>query len=402
MANTTTETESPLPFDGVTPPEGWRLAPLSEFGHLTDGDWILQKYYTREGVRLIQVGDIGVRKFIGKSERYISLESARQLGCSFLRPGQILISRMPDPIGRACVVPNLPYPAITAVDVAILTPDPALVDTRYALHVLNHQRTFAEASRLATGATRQRVSRSNLGTILLVLPNLVTQRAIASVLDSVDGTIAATDNVNSALKQLKRSLMRHLFTYGPVPPDEAQNVQLKETEIGQIPVKWNVRPVGEFASTTSGGTPNRARPEYYGGEIPWVKSGELEDAPVKVTAETLTPLGLASSSAKLFQHGTLLVAMYGATAGRVGILEIAACTNQAVCAIFPEQDVADPRFLFYALIHRRDALLSARYGGAQPNVSQTILRNFAVPVPADRRSASHRRDPMQYRFQDHC
>src|SRR5262245_47297814 len=104
---------------------------------------------------------------------------------------------------------------------------------------------------------------------------------------------------------------------------------------------WAERKLGDIAQTTSGGTPNRKNLKYFGGQIPWVKSGELEDTFINCTEEKITEHGLEHSSAKLFPAGTLLMAMYGATVGKTAILRIEAATNQAICAITPKDGVAD-------------------------------------------------------------
>ena len=146
-------------------------------------------------------------------------------------------------------------------------------------------------------------------------------------------------------------------------------------------VAWIECPLDAIAETTSGGTPDRKRTDFYGGGIPWVKSGELNDSYIFQTEETLTPEGLQHSSAKLFPSGTLLMAMYGATVGKTAILKMDAATNQAVCAIFPNAEKASADFLRYFLIGEREELLKQRYGGAQPNISQNVIRNFPVRLP---------------------
>ena len=139
--------------------------------------------------------------------------------------------------------------------------------------------------------------------------------------------------------------------------------------------------LGDFVETTSGGTPLRSRKEYFGGNIPWVKSGELEDNWIFSTEETITEEGLRNSNAKIFPKGTLLVAMYGATVGKTAILGVDAATNQAVCAIFPKKDLIDPFFIRYFIIWKRDELIKSSFGGAQPNISQTVIRNLMIPLP---------------------
>lgn len=145
--------------------------------------------------------------------------------------------------------------------------------------------------------------------------------------------------------------------------------------------EWSEKKLGDIAETTSGGTPDRKNKAFFGGSIPWVKSGELEDTFINDTEEKITPEGLKHSAAKLFPSGTLLMAMYGATVGKTALLKIDAATNQAVCAIFPRAGEVGTDFLRYALVYQRPEILKLRYGGAQPNISQQVVRNLVVPLP---------------------
>jgi len=141
-------------------------------------------------------------------------------------------------------------------------------------------------------------------------------------------------------------------------------------------------PIADFCETGSGGTPSRAQESlYFGGPIPWVKSGELRENTICKMEETITALGLKESAAKRLPRGTLLVALYWATVGRVGILGIEAATNQAVCHIIPDQRRADRQYLFYALQAQVPTWLSRRVGGGQPNISQGIIRETLIPLP---------------------
>jgi type I restriction enzyme S subunit len=143
---------------------------------------------------------------------------------------------------------------------------------------------------------------------------------------------------------------------------------------------WQIKTLGEVCRTSSGGTPSRSRPDFFNGNIPWVKSGELTDGLVSEVSEFISEEALAGSSAKLLPAGTLLIAMYGATVGKLGVLARAAATNQAVCAIFPPPEL-DPKFLFWYLRRQRSDLIAKAVGGAQPNISQTILRDVELPIP---------------------
>ncbi len=159
-----------------------------------------------------------------------------------------------------------------------------------------------------------------------------------------------------------------------------------------LPDGWKLITIGDIADTTSGGTPLRSHAEYYGGDIPWVKSGELRDGIIHNTEETITDSGFKNSSAKIFRKGTVLVALYGATVGKTGILGIDAASNQAVCGIFPRGNSFISKYMFYWLQSQRQNLLNQSMGGAQPNISQGIIRSLAfplAPLPEQERIVAH-------------
>ncbi len=146
-----------------------------------------------------------------------------------------------------------------------------------------------------------------------------------------------------------------------------------------IPSAWAHARLGDYAYTASGGTPPRHLSANFGGGIPWVKSGELRDGVVFETEETITEVGLATSSAKIFPKGALCIALYGATIGKLGLLGMEATTNQAVCAIFLPEGF-HPWFIFRLLQYKRPELIELGKGGAQPNISQEIVRNLILPI----------------------
>lgn len=139
-------------------------------------------------------------------------------------------------------------------------------------------------------------------------------------------------------------------------------------------------PLGLLCKTSSGGTPLKARKEYYaGGTIPWLLSGEVAQGNVWAATNFITAAGLENSSAKIFPENTVLVAMYGATAGEVGILRIKAATNQAVCGILPNEHYV-PEYIYYLLLSKKDELVGKAVGNAQPNISQTKIKETLLPI----------------------
>lgn len=154
----------------------------------------------------------------------------------------------------------------------------------------------------------------------------------------------------------------------------------KEFNKYKLPKNWVWVELGDILETTSGGTPSRGRPDYYNGTIPWVKSGELNYNIITKTEEQITDAALQGSSAKLFPKGTLLIALYGATVGRLAFLGIDASTNQAVCGIFQNSNI-DVKYIYYCFMNQYSYLISLSAGGARPNISQTIIKKVNVPLP---------------------
>ena len=147
-----------------------------------------------------------------------------------------------------------------------------------------------------------------------------------------------------------------------------------------IPKHWQIKRLGEVCFTTSGGTPNRSQSKYYSGNIPWVKSGELNKGLITDTEEKISEEAIKNSSAKLFPKGTLLIALYGATIGKLAFLGIDAATNQAVCGIFKNENI-NSNYLYHFLYFKKPILAKQSIGGAQPNISQGILKSLEIPLP---------------------
>ncbi len=143
---------------------------------------------------------------------------------------------------------------------------------------------------------------------------------------------------------------------------------------------WQIKTLGEVSVTTSGGTPSRGNKSYYNGTIPWVKSGELNKGIIYDTEEKITEEAIKNSSAKIFPKGTLLIALYGATIGKLAFLGVDAATNQAVCGIY-QNEVIESKYLYNFLFHKKQDLVKQGIGGAQPNISQTILKKLEIPLP---------------------
>jgi type I restriction enzyme S subunit len=193
-----------------------RIATLKDLaggkGIFVDGDWIESKDQDPAGdVRLIQMMDIGDGDYLNKSNRFLTSQKAKDLKCTQLQTGDVLISRMPDPLGRACIFPGDEKPCVTAVDVCIVRPDPRIADARWVKYRVNTQNFRSSISQWATGTTRERISRGNLAKIEFSLPPLPEQRRIADILDKADAIRRKRQEAVRLTEEFLPSLFAKMF-----------------------------------------------------------------------------------------------------------------------------------------------------------------------------------------------
>jgi type I restriction enzyme S subunit len=182
-----------------------------------------------------------------------------------------------------------------------------------------------------------------------------------------------------------RELILHLAIQGKLTANHSSNglpsTTTAEVQNDLAARAWKKAPIAKLAVTQSGGTPSRHRDDYWiGGEIPWINSGALEDCIIREPSEHITQLGLDNSSARLFPRNTVVIALTGATTGRVGILDFPCSTNQSVTGIFPSEQLV-PEYLFYHLRAIRPAVVAKSLGSAQPHINKGIVDALEVMVP---------------------
>ena len=258
------------------------------------------------------------------------------------------------------------------------------VAPRYMWYVLNGElgrKQFGYYSDTTTGLAN--LNAEIIGMVHLAVAPLPEQRAIAAFLDretaKIDALIAKVQKAIDLLKEQRNALITQAVTKG-LDPD----VPLKDSGVewlGEIPEHWEVKKVTRLFEIGSGTTPPTDYADYYGGDIAWITTSELRESVVMSTKKTVTREALkAFSTLNVYPEGSVAVAMYGATIGRIGVLGTEAAVNQA-CCVFSRPNGIDVWFWFYWLQHRRSYLISLGYGGGQPNLSQDLLKAIRVPIP---------------------
>ncbi len=202
--------------DPATNPKGWPIAGFGTVagkdGLITDGDWILSENMDSKGtVRLLQLADIGIGVFLDKSKKFITESKFIELKCTEVKARDVLISRMADPIGRACIVPELPCRLITAVDVSIIRPDESVAIPEYLVTLCNTSFFLERCTLSASGTTRGRITRRNLEKILIPIPPIVRQRLFAQLVRDMSSVISKKKQLGEKLECLFNSLLHRAF-----------------------------------------------------------------------------------------------------------------------------------------------------------------------------------------------
>jgi type I restriction enzyme S subunit len=322
------------------------------------------------GLEHIEPGSTRIQKWGHPSE-------VRSLKTAF-RPGDVLYGKLRPYLDKAALAE---WEGICSTDILVLRAQNGLEPDFLAY--LAHTRTFLEyAIATMTGVNHPRTSWKALQQLQVPLPPLPEQRAIAHVLRTVQRAKEATEGVIGALKELKKSVMRHLFTYGPVPVNQADQVPVKETELSPVPEEWELIRLGEVAlQAFGGGTPSTNNSLFWGGPIPWTTSAIIgeDDVELRNFQRTISEKGLKRSS--LAPKGSLLIGTrVGVGKAVVAAFDIA--INQDLTAIVLHEK-ANPYYVAFLLKdYRYQVWLTGRTRGTTiKGIPRRDLLNVPIPLP---------------------
>ncbi len=218
--------------------------------------------------------------------------------------------------------------------------------------------------------THKRYWISEYSKIKIFLPPLLEQRKIVARLEKLLAKVKEAKRLRAEAQEATQNLLSA----------ELHKIFEEGKKKG-----WDFCNIGDkkIMKMTSGGTPSRGNSAYYKGNIAWLKSGELNDnVSILDSEEHINEAAIKNSSTKVFPKNTVLLAMYGATAGKLGILGKSAATNQAITGMICNEQELDFKYLFYVLNNIRNKIIAKAWGGAQPNLSQTIIKKFKIPLPS--------------------
>lgn len=261
----------------------------------------------------------------------------------------------------------------------------------YLYTVLNSNFVKKQANSQAKNSVQPDLTHTMFKSIVIPVPDSrEEQNRISKIINNINQKIQTNIQINQELEAMAKTLYDYWFVQFDFPDQNGKPYKSSDGKMvyhpelkREIPEGWEVEKIENIAQTGSGGTPKSTNVSYYSnGEIPWINSGELEQTVITSTSNFITEEGLNNSSAKLFPSGTILVAMYGATAGKVSFLTFEASTNQAICAIM----LTDIRMRYYLKNVIEDLyqyLVKLSTGSARDNLSQDMIRNIKVVIPSN-------------------
>ncbi|MES9890957.1 MAG: restriction endonuclease subunit S [Candidatus Thiodiazotropha sp.] len=392
-------------------PKDWFRVPLSATAqdgkeNFIDGDWIEAPYITDRGIRLLQTGNIGIGVLLDKPDtrKYISPKSFNNLRCKWVHPGDILICRLAEPIGRACKVPDYLGDCITAVDVTIFRPHPDRLHSNYAIHLLNSERHLKRLEDVAGGSTRQRISRGNLGQTKICIPSLSEQCRIAEILDTLDDAIQKTEQLIAKLKQIKQGLLQDLLTQGIDENGQLRNPiaypeQFKDSVLGRIPTAWEAVRIKDVGKVFGGKRlpAGHAYSEEPTGYTYLRVLDFFEKAIAPKTLMSLPPKTFAALERYEIHDGNLYISIAGSI-GHVGVFAATENTRTVLTENAARIELAEdmhPPFVAYQMNGhevQRQIDIEKGTGGGVPKLALFRIENLRIAQPpeAEQKAISQR------------
>lgn len=317
----------------------------------------------------VQTGDVKHAPFY--LTEYTQTYNERGLAQSKLWPPGTLCITIAANIADTAI---LKLPACFPDSILGFAPKRGLSDVRYVKYCLDGFRAHMEL--ISRGTTQDNLSLDKLLKLRFWFPHIEVQRKIAAILSAYDDLIANNQRRIALLEGTAEEIYREWFVRMRFPG-------WRQATFRQgIPANWATEPIEALFKTVSGGTPSRTNGENFGGEIHWVKTGELKSMFVQSTDETLSAKGLESSAAKVLPKHTVVMAMYCAMPD-VAILGVDAATNQACCALLPKRAEIRHEWAYFFAVSALQQMVNFAHGAAQQNLSQEIIRRFRVLYPGD-------------------
>ncbi|WBE24649.1 restriction endonuclease subunit S [Denitrificimonas caeni] len=364
-------------------PEDWEVVTLGTVGEIK----MCKRIFKNQTKDVAEVPFYKIGTFGREPDAFISKELFDEYRSKYSYPktGEILISAA-GTIGRTVIFDGQPS-YFQDSNIIWISNDEGKVLNSYLWH-------YYKVVKWSTseGGIVSRLYNDNIrNNVFIAYPATTEQKEIAAALSDTEALVSELEKLIAKKQAIKTATMQQLLTgrtrlsqFAHHPDGSKKGY--KQSELGEIPEDWGVEALGENCHTYSGGTPSTSNSSFYGGDIKWITSSDLNRSLIFEVRGRITELGLEKSAAKMIQPGTFLIALYGATAGVCAISKISAAINQAVLAVIPKNHSS--KYLYYWFNKNKDEIIDTYTQGGQPNLSGNIIRSVKLPIPlADEQTA---------------
>lgn len=321
----------------------------------TDGDWIESRHQSEIGIRLVQTGNIGFGFFKNKEDksRFISEETFKELKCTEIIPGDLLISRLPDPVGKSCIIPDLNIRMITGVDCTIVRLKDNLMSEFLAFYQMSNQ-YLNDVKAKVTGTTRSRISRKNLGLIPIPIPPLTEQKQIVEILDQAF----------EAIDQAKANIEKNIFNANELFQSKREDYFSKLSE------ELDLIPIDKVCKNI-----------FAGGDKPTnnFSKTQTKELNIPIVANAVKDNGLYgyTNKAKVTEP-SITVAARGSGTGHTEYRDYPFVPIVRLIVLTPNTEIVEVEFLMYAIKN----LTIARSGSAIPQLTVPMIKSYSIPTPS--------------------
>lgn len=373
----------------------WQLLPLAEIASTSSNSFVDGPFgsnlksdeYTTEGVRLIQLQNIGDGEWIDDNKIFTSEKKYQELKRHAAFPGDIAIAKMADPIARACMIPPVSDRFLVVADCIKLMPDLKKYYPKFIVYAINNHSVRLQAELKSTGTTRKRINLSLLKTVNVEIPPLPEQRRIAAILDAIDEAIQRTETLISKLKAMKEGLLHDLLTRGLDKNDKlrdpkAHPEQFKDSTLGRTPKEWQVVSIGKISRVRRGASPRPIdNPVWFAQEGKgWIRISDVTRANglLKETEQYLSSAGVNKSVS--VYPGQIIMSIC-ATIGEPIILDMNACIHDGFVVFDQYDEFMCPEFFIHFLRSKQSYFRSQGQTGTQANLNTNIVKDCFIGLP---------------------
>jgi len=387
---------------------------ISRDGIVSDGDWVESKDQDPNGdVRLIQLADIGDGEYRNRSERFLTLKKAKELNCTFIEKGDILIARMPDPLGRACIFPGDKKKSVTVVDVCIVRPGSGSVDSKWLTYTINSPEFRSNIAALESGTTRKRIAKSKLIEIPLPVPPLSEQHRIVSKIEELftklDAGVRNLKKIQKEIKRYRQAALKYAFegklteewrkaNKDKLEPASELLKRIKEerkkalvgkyrelptvdkSKFSELPKGWEIASLGDLYEIVGGGTPSTDKKNYWNGKIPWISSADISGIDKIEIRRYITKEAISDSATNLVPADTIIV-VTRVGLGKVAFAKADMCFSQDCQGLLPQNNLFSRYVLWYLTVATQIFKAQSR-GTTIPGVTKKQLSALMVQIPS--------------------